>query len=172
MNNKKSRLILILQAISTVVTILAAVIIIYYVHFHDSTNQRVDNVEAKVRELQIKTIQLEFERPLNGKDGYTPIKNVDYFDGRDGEKGEKGDSVKGDTGEQGAPGLSAYEIAVKNGFIGTEQEWLDSLKGEAGATPDIRCNYVKNRWEIRYSITAGWKVLNGVPTPCTIKIEL
>ena len=25
--------------------------------------------------------------------------------------------------------LSAYGIAVKNGFHGTEQEWLDSLKG-------------------------------------------
>ena len=30
---------------------------------------------------------------------------------------------------RGPAGLSAYEIAVKNGFIGTEQEWLDSLKG-------------------------------------------
>ena len=29
-------------------------------------------------------------------------------------------------------GLSAYEIAVKNGFVGTEQEWLDSLKGKDG----------------------------------------
>lgn len=29
-------------------------------------------------------------------------------------------------------GKSAYQIAVKNGFIGTEQEWLDSLKGESG----------------------------------------
>jgi len=28
-----------------------------------------------------------------------------------------------------AEGLSAYEVAVKNGFVGTEQEWLDSLKG-------------------------------------------
>ena len=28
----------------------------------------------------------------------------------------------------GAQGLSAYDIAVANGFIGTEQEWLDSLK--------------------------------------------
>ena len=26
-------------------------------------------------------------------------------------------------------GLSAYEIAVENGFEGTEQEWLDSLQG-------------------------------------------
>ena len=33
-------------------------------------------------------------------------------------------------------GLSAYEIAVKNGFEGTEQEWLASLKGEPGAAGD------------------------------------
>lgn len=33
-----------------------------------------------------------------------------------------------------ANGLSAYEIAVKNGFEGTETEWLDSLKGEVGTT--------------------------------------
>ena len=29
-------------------------------------------------------------------------------------------------------GLSAYDIAVKNGFSGTEQEWLESLIGERG----------------------------------------
>lgn len=29
-------------------------------------------------------------------------------------------------------GESAYNIAVKNGFVGTEQEWLESLKGEKG----------------------------------------
>ena len=28
----------------------------------------------------------------------------------------------------GKDGLSAYEIAVKNGFVGTEQEWLNSLE--------------------------------------------
>lgn len=32
-------------------------------------------------------------------------------------------------------GLSAYEIAVKNGFKGSEAEWLESLKGEPGYTP-------------------------------------
>lgn len=32
--------------------------------------------------------------------------------------------VKGDTG------LSAYELAVVNGFTGTLQEWLDSLRVE------------------------------------------
>ena len=29
-------------------------------------------------------------------------------------------------------GVSAYDIAVKNGFTGTEEEWLDSLKGTDG----------------------------------------
>ena len=32
-------------------------------------------------------------------------------------------------GIKGADGLSAYEVAVKNGFEGTEQEWANSLGG-------------------------------------------
>lgn len=31
-------------------------------------------------------------------------------------------------GIQGIPGLSAYYIAIQNGFIGTEIQWLDSLR--------------------------------------------
>ena len=27
----------------------------------------------------------------------------------------------------GIQGLSAYQVALKNGFVGTEQEWLESL---------------------------------------------
>lgn len=38
----------------------------------------------------------------------------------------------------GGPGKSAYEIAVENGFEGTEMEWLESLKGE---TPDLTGYY-------------------------------
>lgn len=33
----------------------------------------------------------------------------------------------------GADGLSAYEVAVANGFVGTEAQWLDSLVGADGA---------------------------------------
>ena len=36
----------------------------------------------------------------------------------------------------GKPGLSAYEIAVQNGYVGTEEEWLASLKGEKGDKGD------------------------------------
>ena len=44
-------------------------------------------------------------------------------------------------GGQKANGLSAYEIAVKNGFKGTETEWLESLKGKKGSTPYILDGY-------------------------------
>lgn len=57
------------------------------------------------------------EKPLNV--------NVDL----PGIKGENGQD-----GRNGADGLSAYDIAQLNGFTGTQQEWLDSLK--AGAVAD------------------------------------
>lgn len=37
----------------------------------------------------------------------------------------------GGTGTPGKNGLSAYEIAVKNGFKGSEQDWLNSLQATA-----------------------------------------
>nr|DAG17466.1 MAG TPA: integrase [Caudoviricetes sp.] len=37
----------------------------------------------------------------------------------------------------GADGKSAYEIAVEHGYVGTETEWLASLKGEPGETQDM-----------------------------------
>lgn len=51
--------------------------------------------------------------------------------------------LKGDTewkfisdlsGTQGIQGLSAYQIALKHGFEGSEDEWVASLKGEKGNT--------------------------------------
>lgn len=37
----------------------------------------------------------------------------------------------------GADGKSAYEIAVEHGYVGTEEEWLASLKGDPGEPPDM-----------------------------------
>lgn len=44
--------------------------------------------------------------------------------GKDGK-----DGTNGVDGKDGRDGDSAYKIAVKNGFVGTEKEWLASLKG-------------------------------------------
>lgn len=52
--------------------------------------------------------------------------------------GEVGDVVietGGGTG--GGDGASAYEIAVANGFIGTESAWLDSLQGAPGSDATV-----------------------------------
>ena len=38
--------------------------------------------------------------------------------------------IAGAGGIKGEDGKSAYQIAVENGFIGTESEWLESLKGD------------------------------------------
>lgn len=44
--------------------------------------------------------------------------------------GDSGGS--GGTGPKGDPGDSAYQVAVKNGFVGTEAQWLESLEGPPG----------------------------------------
>ena len=57
-------------------------------------------------------------------------------------KGEKGDPFTYNDftpeqllalkGEDGIDGKSAYQLAVDDGFVGTETEWIASLKGETG----------------------------------------
>lgn len=44
------------------------------------------------------------------------------------------DKISGTVGTGGSVGngLTAYELALANGFIGTVQEWLNSLKGQKG----------------------------------------
>lgn len=45
---------------------------------------------------------------------------------------ETGNVVLKNGGDTGTAGKSAYEIAIDNGFTGTETEWLESLKGSNG----------------------------------------
>ena len=39
---------------------------------------------------------------------------------------------QGEDGLDGTPGKSAYELALDLGFVGTEAQWIASLKGETG----------------------------------------
>lgn len=66
-----------------------------------------------------------------GKDGIDGKDGKDGVDGKDGKDGK--DGIDGQDGEDGEDGLSAYEVAVANGFVGTEAQWLASLVGPAGA---------------------------------------
>ena len=40
-------------------------------------------------------------------------------------------------GDRGPKGYSAYDIAVQNGYIGTQEKWLESLKGDKGDKGDM-----------------------------------
>lgn len=94
----------------------------------------------------------------------TPEDGIDGLDGEDGKEVEfnvsathiqyryEGDaewinlislsSLTGAAGTDGVDGKSAYELAVELGFEGTEEEWLDSLKGEDGnSIVDINISY-------------------------------
>lgn len=61
---------------------------------------------------------------------YEVTNGADGSNGRDGIDGTNGKD--GINGTNGTDGKSAYEIAKDNGFVGSEDDWLDSLKGEKG----------------------------------------
>ena len=42
---------------------------------------------------------------------------------------------------KGPDGKSAYELAVENGYIGSETDWLSSLHGAPGKTPEYGVDY-------------------------------
>ena len=74
-----------------------------------------------------------FISPKAGFQVYLISENVNYiFDGVNWEALTN----QGAAGEKGDDGKSAYQIALDHGFIGTESEWLASLKGEKGDTGD------------------------------------
>jgi len=93
----------------------------------------------------------EIQAGVNGKDGLSAyeiavengfvgtvsewlesLKGADGLPGKDGENGTDGrDGKDGKDGADGKDGLSAYEVAVENGFTGSEEEWLSSI------TPDL-----------------------------------
>lgn len=54
---------------------------------------------------------------------------------------------KGILGWIGPTGLSAYEIALQNGFVGTEKEWLSTLGTSSHFTEDKTLYYTNSRNE-------------------------
>lgn len=65
-----------------------------------------------------------------GVDGQDGAQGPQGIPGNDGAQGIQG--PEGPQGIQGVEGDSAYQVALDNGFVGTEQEWLDSLVGPQG----------------------------------------
>lgn len=90
-------------------------------------------------------VKVNFENPVQVQAVQIPgLPGRDGRDGEPGKNGEKGEAgpqgpqgIQGEQGPQGPQGLSAYQVAVNNGFSGSESEWIQSLKGADGKVPDI-----------------------------------
>lgn len=69
---------------------------------------------------------------------------------------------------EGAPGDSAYEVAVANGFVGTDAEWLASLEGADGDDGIPVEISVQAGWVCwRYVGELSWTQIYQVPTYTT-----
>ncbi len=88
-----------------------------------------------------------------GKDG---ADGKDGKDGKDGADGKPG--ADGADGKPGEDGKSAYEVAVDNGFEGSEEAWLESLKGEPGEPGEGGGGgTLPDDWEPEYPVYFGVK---------------
>lgn len=119
----------------------------------------------------------------NGTDGYTPTivasvvsNGVDLtITNKDGS--QTVGIRNGVDGTNGADGKSAYQLAVDNGFTGTEEEWLASLKGNDGVTTiqtskiDKTCTFSADGWSdtIPYTQTV---TVEGVTESLNPRIDL
>ena len=79
--------------------------------------------DVKFAEFDEKVANLDLSHLLVSFDSLTQEQ-------KDSLKGQNG--LNGNDGQDGQNGLSAYELAVNNGFEGSELEWLESLKGTDG----------------------------------------
>ena len=75
------------------------------------------------------------------------------------------DGLIGGGGGTGTNGKSAYEIAVDNGFVGTETEWLESLKGAEGTNGATFTPYVSSSGEL------SWTNDGDKENPATVNIK-
>lgn len=82
---------------------------------------------------------IEGKGAIKGKDGKNcKIKSIEKignqnkitFEWTNDDGTTRTDYILVDDGLDGADGKSAYQIAVSLGYVGTEQEWIDSLKSD------------------------------------------
>ena len=86
------------------------------------------------REVQLQASETHIQWRYAGDEGWTDLVALADLKGAKGDKGDAGDNgTNGTNGANGNDGLSAYEIAVENGFGGDEAAWLASLVGAPGA---------------------------------------
>ncbi len=98
---------------------------------------------------------------LTGATGPQGIQGPIGLTGATGPAGPQGiagtNGTGGTQGPVGANGLSAYQVAVANGYTGTETQWLASLVGAQGATGTFQNG--NNIGDVLYWNGNSWTIL-------------
>lgn len=124
----------------------------------------------QINNLLVQVQTIENIKPINGKDGKTPIKGVDYTDGINGNNGRNGKSGIGLNGADGQNATPDQIAAAVADFLTANPP----AKGDTGPSGDagaparqiqIRCNPLKLQNEWRYVGDSGWTPLDKV-TSC------
>ncbi|HDR1007446.1 TPA: collagen-like protein [Pasteurella multocida] len=110
------------------------------IDFAQAVSEKLLNALNKIKELEqtIQTVRgIKGDKGDLGPQGPVGPKGEQGNDGPPGPIGPAGpQGIRGKQGEQGpigppgrngSDGKSTYEIAVRNGFVGSESEWLDTL---------------------------------------------
>lgn len=82
-------------------------------------------------------------------------------------------TIKGEKGDKGADGKSAYEVAVANGYTGTQAQWLASLKGADGAPGKDGSNGKDGQtWQPYIADDKHWhiRLINSVDMPAIVGV--
>lgn len=124
------------------------------------TQEDYNKIYEYIRKKGIKDSEFkEFSYPFNGDEYCTIVRDGENFKVKvknllinpgklnisstgtwviNGE--DSGIQAQGPGGKDGKDGKSSYQLAVDNGYKGTLDEWLESLKGKDGVSPLIRWN--------------------------------
>ena len=122
--------------------------------FEDLTQEQKDSLKGEKGDAGQNGISIEHTwdgtvLSITSASG-TSSANLKGDTGLQGPQGPKGE--QGSQGDTGAQGKSAYEIAKDYGFIGSENEWLESLRVQYKMVPinkilDVFLSYLNSQYE-------------------------
>lgn len=112
----------------------------------------LDSNTLKTKELIDIVNKINAQSPQKGDQGDQGVQGIPGKNGINGTNSISNNTVV-EKQNQGPQGDSAYDIAVKHGYEGTEEQWLESLKGKDGENARLiepcRLNLI--------TLSIGWK---------------
>ena len=114
------------------------------------------NTKSELMQMKnsIKKVEESSKAIPKPKDGYTPIKDIDYFDGQDGKNGKDSVSTHTET-------VTVKETPAKDG--------KDGKDGKPGLTPEIYIDRESCLFMTRYKVDESWEIQAQLPKPCEVQ---